>query len=75
MAQWVGDPVSSLLWCGFDTWPRNFHMSWVQPKKRKFYSVSHVLKSYNPMINLHCENYILKLFPGKEGVSCFSVFS
>ena len=25
----------SLLWCGFDPWPRNFHMVWVQPKINK----------------------------------------
>ena len=23
------------LWLRFDPWPRNFHMLWVQPKKRK----------------------------------------
>ena len=32
MPQWAGDPVLSLqwlwslLWCGFDSWPVNFHM-------------------------------------------------
>ena len=25
----------SLLWPGFDPWPRNFHMLWVWPKKKK----------------------------------------
>ena len=41
MAQWVKDLVLSLqwlgllLWCGFDPWPRNFHMLEVQPKKKK----------------------------------------
>ena len=24
-----------LLWHGFDPWPRNFHMPWVLPKKKK----------------------------------------
>ena len=24
-----------LLWCGFDPWPRNFHMMWVWPKTNK----------------------------------------
>ena len=23
------------LWCGFSPWPRNFHMPWLQPKKKK----------------------------------------
>ena len=31
MAQQVKDPVLSLLWDGFDPWPRNFRMSWAQP--------------------------------------------
>ena len=41
MAQWVKDPVSSLLWlrlllwCRFDSWPGIFCMLWVLPKKRK----------------------------------------
>ena len=35
MAQWVKDPVMSLLWCGFDPWPRNFHMPEVQGKKNQ----------------------------------------
>ena len=29
--QWLG----SLLWCGFDSWPRNFCLLWVQPEKEK----------------------------------------
>ena len=39
MAQWVKDlllslkPLGSLLWRGFDLWPRHFHMLWLQPKK------------------------------------------
>ena len=28
---WLG----SLLWCQFDSWPRNFHMQWVWQKKDK----------------------------------------
>ena len=35
MAQQVKDPVLSLLRCGLNPWPRNFHMAWVQPKKSK----------------------------------------
>ena len=41
MAQWVKDLVLSLLWlrsllcCRFNCWPRNFHMPWTQPKKKK----------------------------------------
>ena len=27
--------LGSLLWCGFDPWPRNFHMPRVQPKKKR----------------------------------------
>ena len=35
--QWIKDLVSpqlwhwSQLWLGFDPWPENFHMLWVQP--------------------------------------------
>ena len=29
--QWLG----SLLCCGFDPWPVNFHNSWGWPKKKK----------------------------------------
>ena len=35
MAQWVKDPVLSLLWRGFSPWPGNFHMPQAQPKKKK----------------------------------------
>ena len=27
--------LKSLLWCGFDLWPRNFHMPQVCPPKKK----------------------------------------
>ena len=27
----------SKLWLGFNPWPRNFNMPWLQPKKKKFY--------------------------------------
>ena len=30
VAQWVQDPALPQLWLGFDPWPRNFHMPWVQ---------------------------------------------
>ena len=39
LAQWVKDPVLLQLWhrlqmwLGFRSWPRNFHMLWVQPRK------------------------------------------
>ena len=41
MAQHIKDLVLSLLclgswlWCGFDSWPGNFRMLWVQPKKKE----------------------------------------
>ena len=35
MAHQVRDLVVSLLWHGFDPWPRNFHRLWVCPKKSK----------------------------------------
>ena len=35
MAQWVKDLLLSLLWCGFNPWPRNFHMPQAQSKKKK----------------------------------------
>ena len=41
MAQWVNDLallllwLGSLLWRGFDPWPRNFHILWVWPKINK----------------------------------------
>ena len=40
MLEWPGgiavkNPVLSLLWHGFDPWPGNFCMSWVQQKKEK----------------------------------------
>ena len=43
MAQWVKDPRLSLqhlwllLWHRFDPWPRNFHMPWSQPKKKRIH--------------------------------------
>ena len=30
----VKDSAVSLLWPKFDPWPQNFHMPWVQPKKK-----------------------------------------
>ena len=35
MAQGVKDSVLSLQRSRFDPWPRNFHVLWVQPKKKK----------------------------------------
>ena len=39
--QWLG----SLLWCGFNSWPRNFHVPRVQPnkEKKKIQCYTHVL--------------------------------
>ena len=34
--QGAKDPVLSLLWQGFDPWPRNFCMAQVGPKERRF---------------------------------------
>ena len=40
MVQQVKDPalsllwLASLLWRGFSPWPGNFHMLWVQPKRK-----------------------------------------
>ena len=41
MVQHIKDPALSLqqlgllLWLGYIPWPRNFHMQWAQPKKKK----------------------------------------
>ena len=41
VAQWVKNlalwllQLWSLLWCGFDPWPRNFCLPWGQPKRKK----------------------------------------
>ena len=34
VAQWVKDSALSLLWLGFDPWPRNFRMLQAWGKKR-----------------------------------------
>ena len=34
VTQQIKDLVSSLLWLGFDPWPRNFDRSQVEPKKK-----------------------------------------
>ena len=34
-AQWVRDPLLSLLWSRFDFWPWEFHMLQAQTKKKK----------------------------------------
>ena len=31
----VKNLVLSLLWFGFDPWPKNFHMPWAWPKNKK----------------------------------------
>ena len=35
MVQQVKDPALSLQWLGFDPCPGNFHMPWVEPKKKQ----------------------------------------
>ena len=35
MEQQFIDPALSLLWLGFDPWPRNFHMLWMQGGKKR----------------------------------------
>ena len=35
LAQWGKDPVLLQQWLGFDPWSRNFHMPWVQERKRE----------------------------------------
>ena len=35
VAQQVKDPVLSLLWRGFDPWPRNFRLPWSKKKKKR----------------------------------------
>ena len=34
VAQQVKNLASSLLWCRFDPWPRNFHITMARPKKK-----------------------------------------
>ena len=41
VTQWVKDLVLSLLWCGFDPWPRNFHLLPAQSKKKKQKTKNH----------------------------------
>ena len=35
VAQWVKELALSLLWCGFDLWPRNFCMPQAWPKEKR----------------------------------------
>ena len=35
VAQQVEDLALSLLWQGFNPWPGNFYVLWVQPKREK----------------------------------------
>ena len=35
LAHWVKDPTLPQLWLRFKLWPRNFHMLWVWPLKKK----------------------------------------
>ena len=53
MVQWVKDPAllqlqcRSQLWLGFSPWPGNFHMLWMQPKKKKI----KIKSVYRPILN------------------------
>ena len=61
--QWIKDPalslqrLRSLLWHGFDPWPRNLHMLWVQPKKGKG-----INKRYEMLIKTKPKTNTAKLF-------------
>ena len=54
MAQQVKDLMLSLLWHRFDPCPRNFHMLWVQPKKKK-------KKNENLEFPLWCSGLMIQL--------------
>ena len=43
----------SLLWCGLDPWPGNFHMPWVQQKRRKYTGVPVVAQWLTNPTNIH----------------------
>ena len=48
VAQQVEDPALSLLWCGFDPWPRNnFRVLWVWLEKKQR------LSAHRKFINSH----------------------
>ena len=63
VAQWVKDPVlslqqlGSLLRCGFDPWPRNFHMLQLQPKRQ---NKTKTLQAYGLMDNTVKHTYFQK---------------
>ena len=61
MAHRVKYLALSLLWCGFDLWPENFHMpqAWPKKKKRKenAFQFSYFLSSFDN---------ILKVFTSKK---------
>ena len=52
MAQQVKDPalsqqqLRSLLWRRYDPWPRNFHVAWVQPRRKKKWDIAWVIHSW-----------------------------
>jgi len=35
VAQWVKGLALLLLWHRLNPWPRNFHIPWMQPQKKK----------------------------------------
>ena len=47
----VKDLALSLLWCRFDAWPRNSHMSWPWPKKKKKKKKKKMRKKKSPKTN------------------------
>ena len=54
-AQWVKDPVlslqqlGSLLGCGFDPWPRNFHMLQTWPEKKCSFKARFAVVHFSPI--------------------------
>ena len=56
VAQGVKDPALPQLWyrlklkLGLDPWPRNFHVLWVWPKKKKKKSPWRNKQYYSPMV-------------------------
>ena len=58
MVQWIKEPALSLMWRGFDPWPRNFYMVWMRPKKGESEKENHTLGAgISQRINLRVEDY------------------
>ena len=71
MAQQVKDAMlsllqlRSLLWCGFDPWPRNFHMLLAWPKRKK-----KVIISDNMIVQLKNTREIIRTSKSMQGNCC-----